>query len=237
MEEFLLDGQTVRHHILALCNHANKDFACSLNPGVENVLGLRIPDLRKLAKRISSADWETYLSTASTYYMEERMLQGLVLGCIKPDDDIEVYLQRVSRFVSIINSWSVCDTFKFAGGKKFIKSNSVRLWEFLKSYIHSKGEYEIRFGVVMSLSYFIDDEHIDELLMLLDGIRHDGYYVRMAVAWAVSFCFIKFPDKTMKYLKNSSLDDFTYNKSLQKIVESYRVSDENKSVIRSMKRK
>ena len=237
MENFLLDGKSVREHIIVLSKNGNKEFGQKLNPGVENVLGLRIPDLRALAKRISKSDWEQYLSTASSYYMEERMLQGFVLGCIKPDDDIEDYLCRVSKFVDIINSWSVCDTFKFAGGKKYIHKHADRIWEYLKSYIHSSGEYKIRFGVVMSLSYFIDDEHIEELLSLFDGIKHEGYYVRMAVAWAVSVCFVKFPDKTMAFLKSCSLDDFTYNKSLQKIIESYRVSDEQKSMIRGMKRK
>lgn len=237
MEKFLLDGYPVRYYLLEYCKTGIKEFSQSLNPGVENVLGIRMHDMRSLAHRISQSDWEMYLSEASSFYMEERMLQGIVLGCIKPDKDIEVYLRRVARFVEIINSWSVCDTFRFAGGNKYFKKHSSRIWEFVKSYFNSSREYEVRFGVVMSLFYFIDEEHIDELLSLLDHISHEAYYVKMAVAWAVSFCFIKFPDKTMDFLKESSLDNFTYNKSLQKIIESYRVDKETKSLIRSMKRK
>ena len=165
------------------------------------MLGIRVPHLRKLAARIAKSDWETYLDTADTYYMEERMLHGMVLGCIRPDADIEVYLHRVTRFVWNINSWS-----------------------------------EIRFGVVMAMQLFIDEEHIGELLSLYNAICHEGYYVRMGVAWALSVCFVKFPQQTMAYLQQNSLDNFTYNKALQKIVESYRVDAATKDVIRGMKR-
>ena len=107
---------TIKEHLLQLAERGNKKFTESLNPGVEHVLGIRVPDLRKLAARIAKDGWEAYLDTADTYYMEERMLQGMVLGCIRPDADIEVYLHRVTCFVWNINSWSVCDTFKFGGG-------------------------------------------------------------------------------------------------------------------------
>lgn len=237
MEEYRLDGLTVKEHLLRLAEQGNKAFTQSLNPGVEHVLGIRIPDLRKLAARIARDDWEAYLGSADTYYMEERMLYGMVLGCIRPDANIEVYLHRVTGFVWNINSWSVCDTFKFGGGKRFIEANKERLWEYLKSWMHAEGEYEIRFGVVMAMQLFIDEEHLDELFGLFDAIRHEGYYVKMAVAWALSVCFVKFPGQTMAYLKRNELDDFTYNKALQKIIESYRVDAATKEVIRGMKRK
>ena len=236
MEEYRLEGLTIKEHLLQLAERGNKKFTESLNPGVEHVLGIRVPDLRKLAARIAKDGWEAYLDTADTYYMEERMLQGMVLGCIRPDADIEVYLHRVTCFVWNINSWSVCDTFKFGGGKKFIEANKDRLWEYLKTWMHAEGEYEIRFGVVMAMQHFIDEEHLDELFSLYDGIRHEGYYVRMAVAWALSVCFVKFPERTLAYLKQNSLDKFTYNKALQKITESYRVDAATKKVIREMKR-
>ena len=237
MNEFLYNGLSIKEHLLKLSENSNKLFAQTLNPGVENVLGLRIPDLRKLAAGIAKSDWEAYHASASTFYMEERMLQGMVLGCIKPDNDIEKYLARVTRFVKIINSWSVCDTFKFAGGKKHVSLHADRIWEYLKTFMHADGEYEIRFGGGMAMGYFIDDAHIDELLNLLDGIRHEGYYVKLAVAWAVSYCLVKYPEKTMDYLSHSSLDNFTYNKSIQKAIESFRVDDSLKAKLRTMRRK
>ena len=236
MEAYRLEGLTIKEHLLQLAERGNKKFTESLNPGVEHVLGIRVPDLRKLAARIAKADWEAYLDTADTYYMEERMLQGMVLGCIRPDADIEVYLHRVTCFVWNINSWSVCDTFKFGGGKRFIEANKDRLWEYLKTWMRAEGEYEIRFGVVMAMQYFIDEEHIEELFSLYNAIRHEGYYVRMGVAWALSVCFVRFPERTLAYLKQNTLDNFTYNKALQKIIESYRVDAGTKDVIRAMKR-
>ena len=235
-EHYRLDGLTIKEHLLQLAERGNKKFTESLNPGVEHVLGIRVPDLRKLAARIAKDGWEAYLDTADTYYMEERMLQGMVLGCIRPDADIEVYLHRVTCFVWNINSWSVCDTFKFGGGKRFIEANKDRLWEYLKTWMRAEGEYEIRFGVVMAMQYFIDEEHIEELFSLYNAIRHEGYYVRMGVAWALSVCFVRFPERTLEYLKQNTLDNFTYNKALQKIIESYRVDAGTKDVIRAMKR-
>lgn len=234
---FLLQGKPVREHLLALSVNSNKAFAEKLNPGVDNVLGLRLPDMRKLAVQIAKSDWKAYLATAPSFYMEERMLQGLVLGYVKPDDDIESYLSYVTRFVKIINSWSVCDSFKFAGTGKYLSVHSDRIWEYLKSFILSEKEYEIRFGVVMTMKYFIDESHIDELFGFYDNITHDAYYVKMAVAWAISFCFVAYPEKTMEYLKRAKLDDFTYNKAIQKTVESYRVDETMKVKLRSMRRK
>lgn len=234
---FLLQGKPVREHLLALSVNSNKAFAEKLNPGVDNVLGLRLPDMRKLAVQIAKSDWKAYLATAPSFYMEERMLQGLVLGYVKPDDDIESYLSYVTRFVKIINSWSVCDSFKFAGTGKYLSVHSDRIWEYLKSFILSEKEYEIRFGVVMTMKYFIDESHIDELFGFYDNITHDAYYVKMAVAWAISFCFVAYPEKTMEYLKRAKLDDFTYNKAIQKTIESYRVDEAMKVKLRSMRRK
>ena len=88
----------------------------------------------------------------------------------------------------------------------------------------------------MLLTFYMQDEYISKVLLLLDSAKHEGYYVKMAVAWAISVCFIKYPEKTMAYLKKNTLDDFTYNKALQKITESLRVDKATKTVIRSMKR-
>ena len=95
----------------------------------------------------------------------------------------------------------------------------------------------VRFGVVMLLSYYVDEKHISAILERLDTITHDGYYVTMAVAWAVSVCYVKFPEITHAYLETCSLNDVTYNKSIQKICESYRADEEAKNILRVMKRK
>ncbi|WP_455673111.1 DNA alkylation repair protein [Phocaeicola sp.] len=236
MSEYRIHGLSIKENLLQLAGNGNKKFTESLHPGIENVLGIRIPALRKLAGEIIKDDWQGYLQTADTHYMEERMLQGMVIGSLKMKD-VEAYLALVAKFVPIINSWSVCDTFDFAGKQRFVDKNKERVWQFLEGWMLSDKEYEIRFGVVMAMAHYIDEAYIHTVLQWMDRIRHDGYYVKMAVAWALSVCYVKFPKETMKLLKENHLDDFTYNKALQKIVESYRVSADDKAIIRSMKRK
>ncbi|TVP86036.1 MAG: DNA alkylation repair protein [Alkalicoccus sp.] len=207
-------------------------FASSLLPNVHNVLGVRMPQLRKIAKETAKGDWRTYLDSAEDDYFEETMLQGLVIGYA--DAEIEDRLFYVTAFVPKINNWSVCDS--FCGSLKFTKNNKERVWQFLQPYLSSEKEYEVRFGVVMLLNFYIEDDYIESVLNLLDRVNHEGYYAKMAIAWAVSICYIKFPGITEEFLRNNTLDDFTYNKSLQKIIESTRISKETKNSIREMKR-
>lgn len=208
-------------------------FSAALIPNISNVMGVRLPLLRKLAQEIAKGDWRTYLVEAEGEYFEEIMLQGMVIGYVKTD--IEEVLRLTAHFVPKIDNWSVCDSFCI--GLKFTKKNKNQVWDFLQPYLTSSYEYDIRFGVVMLLFYYIEDEYIDRVLQLLDNVKHDGYYVKMAIAWAVSICYVKKPEPTMTYLRSNSLDNFTYNKALQKITESYRVDQETKKMIRGMKRK
>ena len=106
----------------------------------------------------------------------------------------------------------------------------------MKPYIKTKKKFELRFEVVTILDFYIVPEYIEQILIELDKIKHDGYYVKMAIAWAISICYIKFPKETKRYLENNTLDDFTYNKAIQKIIESYRVSEEDKQALRKMKK-
>ncbi|MBO5250980.1 MAG: DNA alkylation repair protein [Bacteroidaceae bacterium] len=234
MKEYLLEGLTVKEHLLHLAEQGNKKFTESLHPGIEHVLGIRLPDLRKLAKTIAKGDWQSYLQQADTYYMEERMLQGLVIGALKVED-IEEYLSLVDRFVPIINSWSVCDTFDFSGKQRFVDKHKERIWNFLEKWIASDKEYEIRFGVIMMMSHYLDDTYINKVLNWMNRIHHEGYYVKMAVAWCLSVCYVKYPQETLKLLTDHSLDTFTHNKTIQKITESYRVSKKDKEVVRKLK--
>lgn len=222
----------IREQIFELIDTDYQKFSAALIPTINNVLGVRLPELRKMAKKIVKGDWRTYLETAKDEYFEEIMLQGMVIGYVKTD--IEELLFYVASFVPKIDNWSVCDS--FCTGLKSTKENKERVWEFLQPYLSSKKEYEIRFGVVMLLDFYIETEYIERVLNLLDRVKHEGFYAKMAVAWAVSICYVKLPDSTMEYLRNNTLDDFTYNKALQKITESNRVDKETKSLIRSMKR-
>lgn len=224
---------TIRKQLLELAEQEYQKFSSALIPNIHNVMGVRLPELRKLAKRIALEDWRTYLEHAESDYFEEVMLQGMVIGYVKAD--IGEILRYVTAFVPKIDNWSVCDS--FCVGLKFTKINMKEVWDYLEPFLNSDKEYEIRFGVVMLLNFYIEEEYIDRVLLRLDNIQHDGYYVKMAVAWAISMCYVKQPVPTMIYLKNNSLDDFTFNKALQKIIESFRVDQDCKNIIRSMKRK
>lgn len=222
---------TLRDQLLELCEPKYMKFTSALMPGVENVLGIRLPLLRKIAREIAAGDWRAYLAQAGDFYFEERMLQGMVISYTRCDPAEK--LEHVARFIPKIDNWAVCDCFCW----RLKAAERQPMWEFIRPRFRSEAEYEVRFAVVMALGNFVDQAHIEDLLQLLDGIRHEAYYARMGVAWAVSVCYIKFPERTHAWLESCSLDDWTFNKSLQKIVESYRVSDAAKQEIRAMKRR
>ena len=222
---------TLRDQLLELCEPKYMKFTSALMPGVENVLGIRLPLLRKIAREIAAGDWRAYLAQAGDFYFEERMLQGMVISYARCDPAEK--LEHVARFIPKIDNWAVCDCFCW----RLKAAERQPMWEFIRPRFRSEAEYEVRFAVVMALGNFVDQAHLEDLLQLLDGIRHEAYYARMGVAWAVSVCYIKFPERTHAWLESCSLDDWTFNKSLQKIVESYRVSDAAKQQIRTMKRR
>ena len=225
---------TIKKMLLEQAEENYREFSSGIIPDVHNILGVRLPALRKIAKEIyKNGNWQEFVNSAESEFMEETMLRGILIGLIK--DKPEKILEYVKNFVPQITNWAVCDT--FCNSLKFTKNNKELVWEFLKPYLKSKRDYDIRFGVVMLLSFFIEEDYLDEILNLLENIRHEGYYVKMGVAWAVSICYIKFPEKTLKFLKNCKLDDWTFNKSIQKIIESYRVDKSTKETLKKMKRR
>lgn len=224
----------IRTRLESLADPAYRDFQSSLLPNVNNILGVRIPQLRALAKTIARQDgWRSFAETEDCLYYEETMLQGIIIGIAKMQP--QERMQYVCMFIPRINNWAVCDI--FCGElKSLVKERKEETWELLKTYLSAQTEFEIRFGIVMLLHY-IDEKHINEILAYADNFTHEAYYARMAMAWLLSVCFVKFPDKTMYYLQQSSLDTWTYNKTLQKTIESLRVDKETKQILRSMKRR
>ena len=209
----------LRDKLFELSDDKFKTFHSRLCPNTDNIIGVRLPLLRQLAKEIAKGDWRNFLSNSKEEYYEEILINGLVIAYAKCD--VEERLNYIESFVPKIDDWAICDS--FCNTLKFVNKNKEIMWEFIQSYLKSYNEFEIRFAVVIILNYYITEDYIDLVLKTLDNIKHDGYYVKMAVAWAISMCFIKFEEKTMAYLKDNSLDDFTYNKSLQKICESLEI--------------
>ncbi|MBU5333078.1 DNA alkylation repair protein [Anaerocolumna aminovalerica] len=222
----------IREELFNLADEKYRLFQMGLCPDTDGIIGVRLPVLRKLAKEIAKGDWRTYLKNGNNQYFEEIMLTGMVIGCVKTD--MEEILKYVGEFVPQIDNWAVCDS--FCAGLKFTKLNKSRVWDFLQPYLFSKEEFQIRFGVVMLLDYYIEDDYIDRILNIFNEINREDYYVKMAVAWAVSMCFVKYEVKTIHFLEENELDDFTYNKAIQKIIESLRVDQETKTKLKKMKR-
>ncbi len=211
-----------------------KKFNDSLIPGIsESSLGVRIPDVRKIAKRIVKSDWRGFLelSRGSDIY-EIRLLRGIVTACAPCE--AEERFELLKDFIHEINNWAICDC--VSGELKDFGKNRERAYAFTVPYLDSDNEFEVRFACVALMRWFTDSEHINEILGLYERVNHDGYYVKTAVAWGVSVCLVKFRDETLEWLKNCNLDDFTFNKSLQKAIESYRVSSEDKELLKKMKR-
>lgn len=224
--------EDIRKKLFEMQDLKYREFHSSLCPNVDKIIGVRIPQLRMMAKEIATSDCKDFLENVQDEYYEELVLQGLVIGYAKIS--IEETFEYLQKFVPKINSWAVCDT--TCSNLKITKKHMQEMWNFLGQYINSDKEYEIRFALVMYLNYFLTDEYIDEILQKIDKIENKEYYVQMAIAWLVSFAYIKQREKTEVFLQKNNLDEFTQNKSIQKICESYRVSKEDKERVRKYKK-
>lgn len=210
----------------------NAEFFAKLAPDAKNVTGVRIPYLRKLAKEIVKGDVKNFLNAYAVETHEEFLLKGIVIGYSKLT--LEEKFSYLEKFVPAIYDWTGCDI--TAPSFKFKDNELNAVYNFIIRYRHSKNEYETRFMIVM-LFNFIKEEYLDKIKEILETEIFDKYYSQMAAAWLISTMFVKYRDYTLSYLNNNNLDDFTYNKSLQKIRESNRVSKEDKELIKQMKRK
>lgn len=234
----------VRIQLDALAQEDYRLFQSRLVPGITGILGVRTPDLRRLGKKIKQEEkWQEYIEEVSAAWKEkgqgeqgvlyeEMLLWALCIcnGC----EDWETARTYAKSFIPAVNNWAVCDLF-CCSFKQALRWKE-EAWDFLEPYFQSEEEYGLRFAVVLSMTCFKEPEDLERVLPYLDQVRHEGYYVKMAVAWAVSIYFVYFPERMMKYLKESSLDDWTYNKALQKIRESDRVDRQTKEEILLMKR-
>lgn len=226
--------QKIKRQLALLADEKYKEFHKGLCPGTENIMGVRVPVLRNYAKELAKEyDIKYVLENIDNEYYEEIMLQGMLIG-LEKDKNIQNILKDIEEFVPKIDNWAVCDV--FCAGLKIVKKNLEDVWIFLQKYLKSDKEFEVRFGVVMILDYYITEAYLYKDFEIFDKIKVKKYYVQMAVAWAISICLIKFFDETLTYLKNSKVDKFTYNKAIQKAIESYRITDEQKQELRKMKK-
>ena len=238
---------TMRKYLESLGEPSYLRFASSLIPElpVEWFLGIRLPLLRKVARRIAADRWEEWLPRAGEDSFEEVMLQGMVIGygldnmerrAGGAQEELLGEARRLIRwFLPKIDNWSVCDS--FCSTLKIAGRHRAQLWPFVCDCLRSGEEYTVRFGAVLLLDYYVDRAYLGEALAELERVDHDSYYVKMAVAWALSMFYLEFPKETGAFLADCRLDDFTYHKTLQKICESRRADREMKERVRAMGRK
>lgn len=228
------DYTALRDRLRGMADQKYRDFHGKLIPGVaQEFWGVRVPELRKVAKEIIRGDWQDFLTEAEkeTVY-ELTMLFGMVAAGAKCD--FEEKLEWLVRFIPRIDNWAVCDV--VCGELKAVKKNRERMYEFLQPYIIAEGEYERRFAMVILMQYYLVDDWIDRVIAVYGSVRLEDYYVKMAVAWGLSVCFVKYREKTLAFLRETDMDAWTYNKALQKARESYRVTREDKEMLKGMKR-
>lgn len=204
-----------------------KAFHSKLVPTVnpDKIIGVRIPILRKIAKSIANERGDFPVE-----YYEEIMVKGFLIGYKKYD--IDERLKALSDFVPLIDNWAVCDC--VCSTLKFTEKNRQAVWDFLMQYIDGT-EYEVRFLVVMLMNYYLVDEYIDRVNNILLSIDREEYYINMAVAWALSVAFVKYENTVMEIFENKMLPVWVHNKAIQKTCESFRVSKETKSYLRTLK--
>lgn len=202
------------------------------NPyGFKNFYGVRLPLLRNIAKMIVKEKRYDYFDEKHDSF-EELTIHAYAIGYLK--EDINVCLKYLKEFIPLIDNWSVSDS--VCQNMKFARKYPKEVFEFLKSTKDSDNEWEIRIIAVTMLSHFLTDEYIDEVLVILDSLKRPTYMAKMGIAWALATAMAKYEEKVFKYLENSSLDDWTYNKAISKMKESYRVSQKAKEVLITMKR-
>lgn len=224
---------SIRRCLEAMAEPGYRAFAEKTVKGRSPILGVRSAGLQKLLKEVLAGDWRAFLEASSGDTYEELVMMGGVIGSAPMP--LAERLERLRGFVPKIDSWAVCDS--ACGRLRFAVGEAEAGWQFLASHLRQDGEFAVRFGVVGLMTAFLREPYVARLLAAWDGVRHEGYYARMAVAWAVSIAYVGFPAQVDAYLADNQLDKWTYNKALQKIIESRQVTAETRAVMRRRKRR
>ena len=228
------DLQPLLNELSARADERYRRFNESLTPGTENrSIGVRMPVLRAMARTILRKDPEGFLDASlSSDVHELRLLHAIVLAQSKCS--FETRLMRLAAFVPTIDNWAVCDT--LCNDLKPLPEHLDDLLGFLRRCLSSGREFEVRFGYVMLMLYYHDDDRIDETLRLYTDFRHEGYYAQMGAAWSLSMLFVFQREKTLHFLQTDALDRFTHNTAIRKCVESRQITDSDKRLLRTLRR-
>ena len=234
---------TIHQQIAALAEPDYQAFASQLLPGETGLLGVRLPRLRQLARQWVRAEGSAAVDACladcadagADASFEHLLLTGMMIGCAAtpraPWPQIQAW---ITAYIPHLRNWSLCDS--FCAGLKVTRVRPQELWALLLPYLDSVKEYDVRFAVVMMLNYYLDNEHIDEVLNALHKNRHPAYMAQMAVGWALSAAYVRYPDRTMAVLRRPDMTPAVRRIALRKFIESLRVTAEQREDIRRFRR-
>ena len=208
-------------------------FLSKLTPNVseDTIIGVRIPEIRKLAKKLVKNDeYEDFLKELPHKYYDENLLHGAI---ISENKDFENCIELLNSFLPFVDNWAVCDTIS----PKIFKKHKKELIEKIKEWSQSDKTYTCRFGVEMLMTHFLDEDFKKEYLEMVANIHSEEYYVKMVIAWFFATALTKQWDYAVIYLENNRLDVWVHNKTIQKARESLRILEDKKGYLKGLKRK
>ena len=223
--------KTIQQQLFELQDLKYRDFHAKLVPGmnVNDIIGVRTPELRKFAKQLAKDERVgDFLAVLPHRYLDEMNLHGFIISELK---DYNECLEEIERFLPYVNNWATCDLLSPKAFKQ--KKNRVRLIEDIKRWMASDEPFIIRFGIEMLMSFYLDEDFKPEYLKWVSDIRHEHYYVKMMVAWYFATALAKQWESTLPYIVESTLEKWTHNKAIQKAVDSYRITPEQKELLKS----
>ncbi len=228
-----LINEEIINNLNSLSDSKYRDFQINLIPGKTSaqMIGVRTPDLRSYAKELSKRDdISDFLSNLPHKYFDENQLHAFIISLLK---DYDKCMVEVERFLPYVDNWATCDQMS----PKIFKKNREKLLEKIRDWIVSDKTYTIRFGIKMLMEHFLDDDFELQYPDMVASVRSEEYYVNMMIAWYFATALAKQYDSILPYIEEKRLDTWTHNKAIQKSIESYRITDDQKSYLRSLKQK
>lgn len=219
----------IETELFALQDEKYRDFNASLVPTLDknSFIGVRSPELRRLAKKYAKDERiEVFLSALPHKYQEENTLHGFIISLEK---DFDKAIAETERFLPYINNWAVCDGIS----PKVFAKNKPELLEYIKRWIKSDETYTVRFAIGMLMRHFLDEEFEPWQMEFVISVDSEEYYIRMMQAWYMATALAKQYDAAFEVIKAKKLPKWTHNKSIQKAVESYRITDERKALLKA----
>lgn len=235
MENQIWTKENYQQYLSDLINQKEetyKEFQQKLIPTNYPILGIRIPTQRKIAKQIAKTDIISFFETITDTYFEEIMIEGFVIATIKEET---LFLKYLEQYLPKIDNWAICDS--FCNSLKLPSYHPEKYFDYFLNLLKSKESFTIRVGLITMLSCYIKEKYIPRILQAIDEISSNHYYVNMGMAWLLAEIYISNPKCIENFLKHTKCNDFTVNKTISKIRESYRVSKEQKNEILKYKRR